>query len=325
MNQDIVGYKSEKFNAQVGVGASALVGVDGIVFPITASASGNLTVANNNAQLQSSELRGNFVLGARLSLSKALNGKNKDLVPSLGFDINPNDRLNAIEKQNIRLENLLEKIEIREDGTLNISPLEEILKQRESEANKKDPKDISLLSEISLMRRFLADTAKVLEEMPKEDGAENVRQRRLLMIRNNLGAYKNAYKEAILMNNQGYSVAGLNITFIPGISAVFLGLNVQNVVAKAKKVGRDSIEAKMSTRAISFDEINSRYPNTLELDTDMISLNVSSDAIARGQISLQDLQITDISASVKKVTPQEGYKLRFQQVENITAEGIATR
>jgi hypothetical protein len=323
LHQDVFGYKSEKFNAQAGVGASAVAGVDGIIFPITASVWGNFTASNSNASIQSSKLEGNFVLGARLSVSKALNGNNKDIIPSLGFDINPNDRLNAIEKQQVRLESLLEKITIKAEGTLDSSQLEKELAEKEADANKKDPKDINMLSEITLMRKFLTDTAQVLIKIPTDEAPDTIREQRLMMIKNNMQAYKSAYKEAILMNNQGYSIAGVNITFVPGISAVFLGLNIQNVVAKAKKTGMDAVEARLTGKPATLTEVNGLYKDAISLDpSDKTSLIVKFDAIQRGQIMLSGVQATDMSADEKKITPQEGFKLRFQKVEKVSGEGI---
>ncbi len=313
LHQDIVGVKTERFNAQAGVAASAVAGVDGIIFPITASVSGNFTVANENARLQSGKLEGNYVFGARLGLSKELRG-NGDTIPSLGFDFNPNDVANAIEKQEVRLENLLEKIDIDDRGQLNVAELEKILADLEGQANKKDPKDINLLSEIALMRKFLKDTRAAIASIPETDAIA-----RKLLIKNSMTQYKSAYRDALLASNKGFHLAGLNVTFVPGIAAVFLGLNVQNVAGYATKTGKDGFEARLTQKQLKIEDIPE-----LKMGTSG-SILIDTAALENGHVSLQSGLVAKPSANgSSEVVPTAGNRIRFQQVESRTGEGIVT-
>ena len=61
-HQDIFGAVGERWNVNAGAGASMVARPEGVVFPITLSTSSDLTVLDNNTNIQTSDLKGNFVL-----------------------------------------------------------------------------------------------------------------------------------------------------------------------------------------------------------------------------------------------------------------------
>ena len=175
-----------------------------------------------------------------LSVSKPLGGNNNGVMPSLTFSANFNSKIDAMDKQEKRLENMLGRITLNEEtGFMNTEELMKELSEMEQVTKKKNPQgpeEKNTLSEITLMRKFLADTAKALNDIPaQKDLPKDVkRQYRLQAIRNNMDAYKAAYREALYVHNQGNNIAGVSLTFVPKISGIFLGLNVETIVAKAR-------------------------------------------------------------------------------------------
>lgn len=139
-------------------------------------------------QLQTQALTGNFVVGGRISLSKDL--KSGDLIPSFGVDINPNDVKNAVEKQEIRLANLLAKIKIDAKGDANFSDLRKEI----GELSRANPNDKKLQAEVRLMERFLTDLESIMTSDAMKSKSPEMKR---VLLGNNLLAFQSSYIAAV--------------------------------------------------------------------------------------------------------------------------------
>jgi hypothetical protein len=306
-NQDIFRYKSERTGAGMSTWISALAGIKGIRFPITASAYADLTVKNDNSTLQTESLSGNWVIGGRIGISKDL--KSWDVVPSFGIDVNPNDVKNAIEKQEIRLANLFNTITVKEDGSIDLANIKKSI----AEQIKSSPNDTKLASEVRIMNRFLADLETSIAMMSATTPAD-----KKALLGNNILAFQTEYLAAVRSDLRWLHVAGVNISFISMIYGKFLGLNIQHVQQKSVKVGgTDMIEERLLT-----------LPN-VSMDTIKWRVTVWGDK--KSLFLIPPRKWVDIVGDIKRVEqwdgsmqliPADGKKLSVKNVEYTTKEWV---
>lgn len=128
------------------------------------------------------------MVGGRISLSKDL--KSGDLIPSFGVDINPNDVKNAVEKQEIRLANLLAKIKIDAKGDANFSDLRKEI----GELSRANPNDKKLQAEVRLMERFLTDLESIMTSDAMKSKSPEMKR---VLLGNNLLAFQSSYIAAV--------------------------------------------------------------------------------------------------------------------------------
>lgn len=112
------------------------------------------------------------------------------MIPSVGVDVNPNDVKNAIEKQEVRLANLLSKIKIDDKGDANFSDLrKEIV-----ELDRANPKDKKIQAEIRLMHRFLNDLESIMISDAMKSKSPEMKR---VLLGNNLLAFQSSYIAAV--------------------------------------------------------------------------------------------------------------------------------
>lgn len=170
------------------------------------------------------------------------------------MDINPNDVKNAIDKQNIRLANLMNRIKVDGKGDIDAVEVGKSLVEQEKslppDATKDTKQEASLRSEIAIMRRFLTDLQTVVNNSKQSPEVKKV------LVAQSIEAFKQEYASALLGANRGFHLAGVNLSFVPGISGIFLGLNVQNVVQKAYETGTDSKAIRdLNTKKVSAESL----------------------------------------------------------------------
>lgn len=110
-------------------------------------------------------------------------------------------------------------------------------------------------------------------------------------------------------------VAGLNVSFIPMISGVFVGLNVQHIQQKVVKIGgQDIVEDRIMTSPnVSFDTLKGKV--TLDADKKSLILQPSHGIEVASGISSS---LT--SEGLVKITPADGKKFALKDVRYNTLE-----
>lgn len=306
------------YSAEAGLGASAVGSADGVIFPITASSRLDLTASNNNASLQTSHIKGNFTIGGELAVT---GNTGHGVIPSIGFNINPNNVKDAIKEQRIALQDMWSLLGLKEDGTLDDRKIAERLAAMEKQANSAKPIDETLLVEISVMRKMIADTKSVV------DANLDMRAKKAIILQDT-AAFEQVYMAAIHDGLRGFHTAGINITLIPMINAIFLGVNFQHVNQSAtKNKGVDSTERKVlksESNKLADTKLIQEFVTGFDEKTGSVSLKSTED-VASGLIVLENLQMTTDVNGTARVTPSAGNSLRIEAKSFMSGEGIEMR
>lgn len=171
-----------------------------MIFPLTISADADITLSNTNNRLQTSNLSGNWVLGARLAMTYT---KNANGIPSLGLNINPNDVINNVDKQQFRLQELIKTIKIDPEGNINLVDIRKTLTEDKKKLTKESdsPAKKSGLIEIDIMESFLKDMEKVINDSKMTPVAKQA------CLKENLQAFESQYKATVLQGLDGHHLA----------------------------------------------------------------------------------------------------------------------
>ncbi len=304
------------YSADAGVGVSAVAGADGVVFPISVSGRADVGVVNRNEFLQTSNLKGNFTVGGELGFTKTAGNS---VVPSLGFNINPNNAIDTIKEKRVEIKELWPLLGLTPDGKLDDSKIQARLADLIKEANSKNPVDEEILMRVSIMMKMLDGTKKVVE-------TTNMTDEQKLHVLRKTASFEKTYMAMVHQNLSGLRVAGVNITVIPMIHAIFLGLNLQYVSHSASKdKGVDATESKVLSKKhadLANAETIKKYVTSFDKTTGSILVN-RADVEAGIVVIGESLQSTAEGNNIR-VTPPVTSKLRIESQYFVTGEGIAT-
>ncbi|MFZ4461473.1 MAG: hypothetical protein ACOYN2_02835 [Patescibacteria group bacterium] len=303
------------YSAEAGVGASMVGSADGVIFPITISGRADVTTSNNNATLQSSNLKGNFTIGGELAVT---GNTGNGAIPSIGFNVNPNNVKDTIKEQRVAIKEMWPLIRLTEDGRLDDTKISARLAEIEKQANAAKPVDEALLVEVSVMRKMIAETKAVVDANP------DIREKKLIILRDT-AAFEQVYAAAVHDSLKGFHVAGMNITLIPMIHAIFLGVNFQHVNQSASKnKDVDATERKVlksETSDLSKTEVIKKFVTGYDPKNESITLRSAAD-VKSGLIVLDSVKLTEVNG-IAQVIPTPGNSLRVESKSFMSGEGIA--